>query len=104
MSAPNCDLFTGKMKTACIAANKSAGYDEQGNKLPGSAPEQGGSNSFLGIPLPGSDFWRHFMFRAGEVIIGIALVVVGVKAFTNSSDTAKVIVQGAKKVNKKLDQ
>lgn len=102
MSAPNCDLFTGKMKSACIATNKSLGYDEHGNKLPGQPPDTGGGQSFLGIPLPGSDFWRHFMFRAGEVIIGIALVVVGVKAFAGSSDTTKIIVQGAKKVGKKL--
>lgn len=89
------------MKSVCIKTNKDLGYDEHGKKIPG-APDNSGGNSFLGIPLPSSDWWRHFIFRTGEVIIGLAMVIVGVKALANSGDTTKVIVQGAKKVGKKL--
>ena len=107
--ATNCeDMFAalpGMLKThnalytACVRANADEGYDSSGNPIPGSAQTQGGG-SILGIPLPGGAWWRHFMFRAGEVIIGIAIVVVGVKAFTGSSETIKVVGQGIKKVSK----
>lgn len=102
---PDCTLMTGKMRTACIAVNKQAGYDEHGKKIVGSQvpPSDGGSGStFFGIPLPGSDWWRHMIFRVGEVVVGIAMVIVGVKALATSGDTTKVIVKGAKKVGKQL--
>ena len=99
--APNCMLMTGKMQDACIKTNKSLGYDEHGNKIEGATPNSGGSSIF-GIPLPSSDWWRHFIFRAAEVIVGLGMVVVGIRAFATSSDTTKVIVTGAKKVGKQL--
>lgn len=99
--APDCTLMSGKMRDACIATNKSLGYDEHGNSIP-NAPQNTGGDSFFGIPLPSSDWWRHFLFRSAEVIVGIAMVIVGVKALATSGDTTKVIVSGAKKVGKKL--
>jgi hypothetical protein len=42
------------------------------------------------------------IFRIGEVVIGVAMVVVGIKALASSSDTTKIFVQGAKKVGKKI--
>lgn len=98
-SAPDCTLLFGAMRNACVATNKSLGYDEKGNKIP-NAPTNSGGDSFFGIPLPSSDWWRHFIFRVAEVVVGVGMVVVGIKAFTNSSDTTKVIVSGAKKVGK----
>lgn len=102
MDAPDCTLMSGAMKNACIKTNKSLGYDEHGKKAPGAPPSTSGGSSFFGIPLPGSDWWRHFIFRVGEVIVGLAMIVVGVKAMANSGDTTKIIVQNAKKVGKKL--
>jgi hypothetical protein len=99
--APDCTLMSGKMRDACIATNKSLGYDEHGNTVPG-APQNTGGNSFFGIPLPSSDWWRHFIFRMAEVVVGVGMVIVGVKAFASSSDTTKVIVTGAKKVGAKV--
>jgi len=102
---PDCTLMTGKMRSACITVNKQAGYDEHGKKITGSQipPSTGSSgSSFFGIPLPGSDWWRHFIFRIAEVVVGVGMVVVGVKAFATSSDTTKVIVSGAKKVGKQV--
>jgi hypothetical protein len=84
-----CKLLPpGKLKDACNKAQQ----DSQG------VPQQGGG-SFFGIPIPGSDWQRHFMFRVGEVIVGIAMIVVGVKAFVNTSPTTKIIIQSAKKAN-----
>lgn len=102
---PDCTLMTGKMRSACITVNKQAGYDEHGKKIVGSQipPSTGsGGSSFFGIPLPGSDWWRHFIFRIAEVVVGIGMVVVGVKSLANSGDTTKVIVSGAKKVGKQI--
>ena len=80
-------LPPGKLKDACNKAQQ----DVQ------NAPNTGG-RSFFGIPIPGSNWERHFMFRVGEVIVGIAMIVVGVKAFVNASPTTKVIVQTGKKL------
>jgi hypothetical protein len=99
--APDCTLMSGAMNKACIATNKSLGYDEHGNPIPG-APAPSSGNSIFGIPMPGSDWWRHFIFRSAEVIVGVAMVIVGIKALATSSDTTKVIVSNAKKVGKKL--
>jgi hypothetical protein len=98
---PDCTLMSGKMRDACIATNKSIGLDAQGNPIPG-APTPTGGNSILGVPLPDSTWLRHFIFRTAEVIIGVAMVIVGVKSLASSGDTTKVIVSGAKKVGKKL--
>lgn len=104
--APDCTLLFGYMQTACIKTNASLGYDKHGKKITGAPPSTSGSgssgSSFFGIPLPGSDWWRHFMFRVGEVVIGVTMVIVGVKALATSGDTTKVIVKGAKKVGKQL--
>lgn len=98
-SAPNCSLMTGYLHDACVKTNATLGYDDHGNPIKGAQPNSGG-DSFFGIPLPSSDWWRHFIFRIAEVVVGVGMVVVGIKAFTNSSDTTKVIVSGAKKVGK----
>jgi hypothetical protein len=103
--APNCDsLFSlaPGLHSACVRANQNLGYDSKGNKLTAPTPNSPGGSTFFGIPLPSSDWWRHFMFRAGEVIIGVAMVIVGIKAMATSGDTTKVIVQGARKVGSKL--
>lgn len=108
--AMDCSVFhiPGLPQTAnerlCIKINKDMGYDQHGNKIPGATPNDGGGggNSFLGIPLPSSDWWRHFLFRVGEVVVGTAMVIVGIKALANSGDTTKIIVQNAKKVGSKL--
>jgi len=63
------------------------------------APGTPSGNSFFGIPIPGSDWMRHLMFRAGEVIVGIAMIVVGIKALTNGSQTINVITKTARKYN-----
>jgi hypothetical protein len=97
-------LGGGALYDACVKTNKSLGYDEKGNPLPAGSQStpSGGGSSFFGIPLPGSDWWRHFIFRSAEVIVGVAMVIVGIKAMATSGDTTKVIVQGAKKVGKQL--
>lgn len=77
------------LRKACDAAQAQAD----------AAPPTSQGTSFWGIPIPGSGWQRHFMFRMGEVVVGIAMIVVGIKAFTNGSPTTKVIVQAAKKVN-----
>lgn len=82
-------LPPGKLKDACQKAQADA---QSG------VPQQGGGSLF-GIPLPGSDWLRHFVFRVGEVVIGIAMIIVGVKAFVSGSPTTKVVVQGVKKAN-----
>lgn len=111
MAVSNCDeMFStmpGWLKThdafymACVKANADEGYDSSGKPLEGVQPSTGGG-SFFGIPLPGSAWWRHFLFRAAEVGIGVAIVVVGIKAFTSSSETVKVSVAGVKAANKKI--
>lgn len=89
MPTDPCALLPpGKMKDACLKAQK----DVQ------NSPDTGGGSLF-GIQLPGSNWERHFMFRVGEVIIGIAMIVVGVRAFVNASPTTKIIVQTGKKLN-----
>jgi len=108
--ASNCEeMFStlpGFLKThdafymACVKANADDGYDSSGKPLQG-VPQDTGGGSFFGIPLPGSAWWRHFMFRVMEVGIGVAVIVVGVKAFTASSDTVKVSVEGGKKIARK---
>lgn len=109
--ATNCDdtfaALPGFLKThnalysACVAANKAEGYDSSGQPIPGVQQDSGGG-SILGVPLPGSAWWRHFLFRLGEVVIGVAIVVVGIKGIMSGSETTKVVVQGAKTVNKKI--
>jgi hypothetical protein len=100
-SGPDCTLLSGHFRDVCISTNKSLGFDEHGNKVTGT-PQNSGGDSFFGIPLPSSDWWRHFIFRSAEVIVGVGMVIAGIKAFTSSSDTTKVIVSGAKKVGKQL--
>jgi len=85
---------------ACVKSNADEGYDSSGKPLAG-VPQDTGGGSFFGIPLPGSAWWRHFMFRVAEVGIGVAVIVVGIKAFTSSSDTVKVTVNAAKKLDGK---
>lgn len=102
MNAPDCTLLTGRMHDACVSTNKSLGYDEHGKPINGVKPQNGGGDTFFGIPLPNSDWWRHFLFRVAEVIVGVAMVVVGVKSFAGSSDTTKTIVTGAKKIGAKV--
>jgi len=111
MSGLDCDSVRmppffgvkGSLYRACVEGNARQGEDEHGNPKPGVQPTPpSGGGSILGIPLPSSDWLRHMMFRAGEVIVGIAMIIVGVKAFTNSGDTIKVITSGAKKVAKKV--
>jgi len=96
--ANKCDLFPpgSAMQRACQKTFSEGPY-ANGQNPPVSGG--GGGGSFFGIPLPGSDWQRHFMFRAGEVIVGIAMIIVGVKAFVSASPTTKVIVQGARKAN-----
>lgn len=98
-SGPDCTLFSGHLHDVCVSTNKSLGYDEHGKPIQGAQPNSGG-DSFFGIPLPSSDWWRHFIFRIAEVVVGVGMVVVGIKAFASSSDTTKIIVSGAKKVGK----
>lgn len=94
----HCDLMPpGKMKDICQKTYGEGPYANGANP-----PSNSGGGSFFGIPLPGSDWLRHFMFRAAEVIVGVAMIVVGIKAFTSSSATTKVIVQQGSKVTKKL--
>jgi hypothetical protein len=82
-------LPPGALKDACTKTQ------DQVNNSP---PSSNGS-SFFGIPIPGSDWMRHMMFRVGEVIVGIAMIVVGIKAFTSGSQTINVITKTAKKYN-----
>jgi hypothetical protein len=100
-NAPNCTLLSGHLHDVCVKTNKNLGYDESGKPIQGAQPNSGGS-TFFGIPLPSSDWWRHFIFRVAEVVVGVAMVVVGIKAFASSSDTTKIIVGGAKKVGKTI--
>lgn len=111
MTASNCDemfqTMPGWLKEhdafyqACVKSNADDGYDSSGKPLAGVQQGQSGGSLF-GIPLPGSAWWRHFLFRMAEVGIGVAIVVVGVKAFTGSSETVKVTVAGAKKIDNKI--
>lgn len=76
----DCTLFTGHMRDACIAANKSAGQDEHGNPLPGGAPT--GSNgvfSIGGITILTKTNARA-VIGAGLLLIGGLIVTVGVLA------------------------
>lgn len=104
----NCDnlhipgLPDTATQKACIQTNLGLGLDAQGNKIAG-APANSSGGSFFGIPIPGSDWQRHIMFRIGEVIVGIAMVVVGIKAFTNSGPTIKLITQTGSKIAKKVN-
>lgn len=82
----------------CIKMNAQQGLDAHGNPLNGAAPPTNGNSSFLGIPIPGSDWWRHMMFRIGEVVLGIAMVVIGVKTFTTGSPTITLVNKTAKKL------
>ena len=98
----NCDalhipgLPDGALQKSCIATNLSEGYDAQGNPIAGATPAPTGS-SFFGIPLPGSSWTRHMMFRAGEIIVGIAMIIVGIKSFTSGNQTINVITKATKK-------
>lgn len=51
---------------------------------------------------PGSDWWRHAVIRVAEVVIGVAMVIAGIRALTGGSGTVKVLVEGGKKVGKKI--
>lgn len=101
MGAPNCDIYTGALHDACVKTNKDLGYDAQGNPIPGYVPPSSGGSIF-GVPLPGSDWQRHITFRIVEVIVGVAMIIAGVKALTSSSPTVKVIASGVKKVGTKV--
>lgn len=81
-----CELLTGAMRTDCEKAQAT---------VPG-GPNAGGG-IFSG---PGSDWWRQAMFRVVEVVVGVAMVIAGVKALTSSSPTIKVVTQGVKKAAK----
>lgn len=85
MPSDPCQFLSGAMKTACQNAQNYA--------------QNGGTSGGI-FSGPGSDWWRHAFFRVIEVVVGTALVVVGVKAFISGSDTAKVVVQMGKKVVK----
>jgi len=111
-STDDCDLWRlppwygvkGALYKHCVELNASEGKDEHGNPIPGAptpSPDSSGG-SFFGIPIPGSAWQRHIMFRAAEVIVGIAIIVAGVKAFTGSSQTVRIITEPAKKAIKKL--
>jgi hypothetical protein len=91
-----CEFLTGKMRTACENAQKTVPGNDGSGSSDGS--QAGGSGGLFSGP--GSDWWRHAAFRLVEVVVGIAMVVAAVKAFTSSSDTVKVISQGVKKVAK----
>lgn len=92
----------GALYDSCVALNQQEGLDAHGKPLPaGSTPAPGNTGgSFFGVPLPSSAWERHLMFRIVEVVIGVAIVIVGVKAFTASSPTTKLIVQTGKKIDK----
>jgi hypothetical protein len=88
MTYTPCALLTGAVKTACENAQATV----PGNN--GTTGSSGSSGIFSG---PGSDWWRHAMFRIVEVIVGIAMVIAGAKALTASSSTVNVVAKGVKK-------
>lgn len=89
MPSTPCALLTGKMKDACEKAQATVPGNSDGTQSSGGI--------FSG---PGSDWWRQAMFRMVEVVVGVAMIIVGVKALVSSSPTIKVVAQGAKKVAK----
>lgn len=51
---------------------------------------------------PGSDWWRHAVLRVVEVVVGVAVVIVGVRTLARGSETVNVVASGVRKVGKKL--
>lgn len=76
-----------------IPSMKKACEDAAGNPAGGvvSALTGGGNVGISG------DF-RKLMIRTAEVGVGLLLIVVAVNAFVKSSPSAKIVIQGTKKV------
>lgn len=93
MPSTPCAFLWGHMKEACEKAQAT---------VPGEGGQDGNSQGNSGgiFSGPGSDWWRQAMFRLVEVVVGVAMVIAGVKALVSSSSTVKVVTQGAKKVAK----
>lgn len=88
MTATPCAFLWGHMKTACENAQAT---------VPGSSDGSTSGSSGGIFSGPGSDWWRQAMFRVVEVVVGIAMIIAGVKALTSSSPTINVVAKGVKK-------
>lgn len=82
---PDCNLYTGKMKDACIAANKVAGYDASGNPLPGSSSSgDNGAINIAGISILSKSQARA-VIGAGILVAGGTLMTLGILALMKSA-------------------
>lgn len=90
-NAPDCTLLYGHMRDACIAANKSAGYDPHGKPIPGQAPTGGGgvlsgftdiTSAVTGFVNDVTDYtlWRSL----GWLLLGALLVGAGLLLWNRS--------------------
>ena len=71
--APDCTLFTGHLRDACIAANKSAGFDQNGNPIPGASQGSSGSSGSV-FSIGGFSILNKTQARA---VIGAAILLAG---------------------------
>lgn len=91
-SAPkgiDCNLYTGHMKDACIAANKVAGYDAGGNPIPGMQQTTPGGSGNSVLSIAGINILSKTQARAvigaGVLVAGGALMTLGILALMKSA-------------------
>lgn len=88
----DCTLFTGHMRDACIAANKTAGQDEHGNPLPGGAPNSGTGSGNAIFSIGGvtilSKTQARAVIGAGLLLVGGTVMTVGILALLRGTITA----------------
>lgn len=92
-----CALLTGSMKTACEKAQSDV---RQSNTVAGTGQQASLFDIITGKHSPLD--WRHVAIRGAEIVIGLALVVVGVSALAKSNSAVKVVVDQAKKGAKQI--